>query len=116
MEYRYQITQLLKENRSWKEISQLVTLNEEELSSIASGRADYCSGEEPLYSVGTQLLCFENEEDYYFGKIKEILPKTGELYPEFRYSIKWDDGFMDICWEQQVMDFVESYSTHSWLR
>ena len=115
MEYRYQVTQLLKEGKSWREISEIVDLNDEELNAIASGKADYISGEKPLYDPGREILCFYDEEEYYYGTVVRVVDKTGELYPEYRYEIKWKDGLSELLWEQQVSEFVQAYENNRWL-
>ncbi len=115
MEFRYQVRQLLKENKTWKQIAELIDLNDEEIQSIAAGTSSYTSGEAPLYETGNKVLIFEDEEEYYFGEIIEVLEKTGELCPEFRYVIKWKDGFTEIFWEQQVMEMISNYDKNQWL-
>ena len=116
MEYRTEITELLKEGKSWKEISEQIELNYLELSAIASGRGEYTSGEDPLFTEGTKVLLFESEEEYYFGEVIRILPKRGELYPEYRYTVRWKDGgFIEEFWEQQIIDMHDAYDSNLWL-
>ncbi len=115
MEFRYQVRELLKQNRTGKEIADLIELSDEEISSIAAGRTDYQSGDRPLFDKGTRVLIFEDEEEYYFGEITKVLEKTGELYPEFRYEVRWNDGFSEIFWEQQIMEMADNYANNQWL-
>ena len=115
MEFREEVTQLLKEGRSWKEINEIMELTPEEITSIAAGRADYASGEEPLFPIGEPLLFFVDEEEYYFGEVTEVLPKKGSIFPEYQYRVLWKDGLEEILYEQQVMDGVECRRANQWL-
>ncbi len=115
MEFRYQVMELLKQNKTWKEISDLIDLNDEEISSIAAGKTGYQSGDKPLFEAGHKVLIFEGEEEYYFGEITQVMEKTGELYPEYRYEVRWNDGFREVFWEQQIMEMADNYANNQWL-
>ena len=115
MEYRKEIKDLLSQKKSWKEISRLVELSDEELTAIACGTMEYQSGEEPCHALGDEVLFFVDEEEYYLGKVAKILPKRGELFPEYEYVITWQDGLNETLWEQQVTNYKNELKRNSWL-
>ena len=115
MEFRSEITRLLKEGKDWTQIAEEVELNEQELASLARAMTSYASSDTPLYRQGERVCYFEDELTYGFGKIAEVLEKKGDMFPEFCYRIVWDDGFEEIVWEQEAKDLVEDVSRYSWL-
>ena len=115
MEFRKEIMKRLSAGKSWKEIAREVELEDEELNSIASGMTEYQSEENPKYEAGEKVLFFVDEEEYYCGEVAAILPKRGELYPEFEYVIRWEDGLEETLWEQQVINYVNEYHRNQWL-